>query len=142
MAKAQKGDTVKIHYVCKLGDGQIFDSSRKLEPMEFTIGDEQTVPGIEEATVGMEPGESKEVTLGPDKAFGERDPLMTQTIERAQLPDNVELSVGQMLQVQAPGGTPTMVVISEVDEVNVVLDGNHPLAGRTLVFEIELLEIV
>ncbi|MFH1532533.1 MAG: peptidylprolyl isomerase [Pseudomonadota bacterium] len=141
MVKAQRGDKVKIHYICKLEDGQVFDSSHDRDPMEFTIGEEQTIPGIEESTIGMGPGEVKEVTLDSDNAFGERMPEMVQAIERAQLPDDVELNVGQLLQVQGPGGKPAMAMVIELDEEKVVLDGNHPLAGRTLIFEIELIEV-
>ena len=141
MAKAENGNTVKIHYTGKYEDGTVFDSSRERDPLEFTIGEGKTIEGLEESAVGMEPGDTKEITLAPDKAFGDRDEDMVQAVERAQIPAEVELEVGMPLQVQSPAGETYMVRVVAMDDDSVTLDGNHPLAGLTLNFEIEMVEV-
>jgi len=141
MAKAENGNTVKIHYTGKYEDGTVFDSSRERDPLEFTIGEGKTIVGLEECAVGMAPGDTKKITLAPDKAFGDRDEDMVQAIERSQIPEEVELEVGMPLQVQSPAGETYMVRVVELDEASVTLDGNHPLAGQTLSFEIEMVEV-
>ena len=141
MAEAKTGDTVKVHYKGTLEDGTVFDQSEEGGPLEFTIGEGQIIPGFEEAVLGMNPGESVEVTLSPENAYGERREDLVAAIERAELPDDLQPEVGQMLRVQTGGGQSMVVRIAELDEETVTLDGNHPLAGRDLSFEIELLEI-
>ncbi len=140
MAKAQEGNKVKIHYTGKYEDGTVFDSSREREPLEFTIGDGSTIAGFEESASGMAVGETKSVTLAPEKAFGEHEEGMVQTVERSQLPDDLELEVGIGLEVTSPEGQTYMVRIVKLDDESVTLDGNHPLAGETLNFDIELVE--
>jgi len=141
MAEAQEGSKVKIHYTGKYEDGTVFDSSREREPLEFTIGDESTIQGFEEAVTGMSPGETKDISLDPEKAFGEYHEQMVQKVERNQLPDDVELEVGIVLEVTSPEGETYMVRVVEMDDESVTLDGNHPLAGETLSFDIELVEV-
>lgn len=141
MAKAENGNTVKIHFTGKYEDGTEFDSSRDRDPLEFTVGEGKTIEGLEEGVVGMEPGDTKELTLTPDKAFGDRDEDMVRAIERTQIPEEIDLAVGMPLQVQSPEGETYMVMVVDLDEETVTLDGNHPLAGLTLTFEIELVEV-
>jgi len=135
------GSKVKIHYTGKYEDGTVFDSSREREPLEFTIGDESTILGFEEAVTGMSAGETKDITLAPEKAFGEYHEEMVQKVERKDLPEDVELEVGIVLEVTAPEGQTYMVRVTELDDESVTLDGNHPLAGETLSFDIELVEV-
>ncbi len=141
MATAENGSTVKIHYTAKYEDGTVFDTSRERDPLEFTIGEGKTIEGFEESAVGMAPGDTKEITLEPNKAFGVRDESMVQAIERSQIPDDIELAVGMPLQVQSPEGETYMVSVVALDDESVTLDGNHPLAGMTLDFEIEMVEV-
>ena len=141
MATAEKGMKVKIHYTGKYEDGTVFDSSREREPLEFTIGDESTIRGFEEAVTGMSPGETKDITLAPEKAFGEYHEQMVQKVERKDLPEDVELEVGIVLEVTSPEGQTYMVRVAEMDDESVTLDGNHPLAGEILSFDIELVEV-
>lgn len=141
MSEAKQGDTVKVHYRGVLQDGTVFDTSEDRDPLEFTIGEGQVIPGFEEAVVGMEPGESKVVTLEPDDAYGPRRSDLLVEVERNRLPAEMEVEVGSQLQVRQEGGTPRIATIARVGEDSVTLDVNHPLAGKDLTFDIELVEI-
>ncbi len=141
MAKASTGDTVKAHYTGKLDDGTVFDSSREREPLEFTLGDGQLIPGFEEAVRDLEEGEATTVTIPPEEAYGPRQDEAVIEVPRAELPDEIEPQVGMQLQVQAQGGEVFPARIAAVAEETVTLDGNHPLAGEALTFEIELVEV-
>lgn len=142
MSAAKQGDTVRVHYTGALGDGTQFDSSREASPLEFKIGEGRIIPGFEEAVVGMEPGDSKQVTISSDQAYGPRREELTQEVERTMLPDDLEVQPGMQLQASGPGQQPLVVTVSEVKEGSVVLDANHPLAGKDLTFDIELVEVV
>lgn len=141
MTKVKENDKVKVHYTGKLTSGQVFDSSREREPLEFEVGKGQMIPGFEEAVMGMEEGEKKEVTLKPDEAYGERNDQLTQEISNDQLPEDLEPKLGMQLQSKTPDGREFKVMVSEIRENSIVIDANHPLAGRDLVFEIEMVEI-
>jgi len=141
VAKAKEGDTVRVHYTGKLEDGTVFDTSQDREPLSFTIGEQRVIPGFEEAVMGMEPGDSKTEELTPEKAYGEHREDMVMELERDQLPDNVDPKVGQQLQLRMQNGQEVPVVITELAEEAVTIDANHPLAGKSLVFEIELIGI-
>lgn len=141
MAKAKEGDTVRVHYTGKLEDGTVFDTSQDREPLSFTIGEQRVIPGFEEAVVGMEPGDSKTKELAPEKAYGEHREDMVMELERDQLPDNMDPKVGQQLQLRMQNGQEVPVVITDLGEEAVTIDANHPLAGKSLVFEIELVGI-
>jgi peptidylprolyl isomerase/FKBP-type peptidyl-prolyl cis-trans isomerase SlpA len=141
VAKAKEGDTVRVHYTGKLKDGTVFDTSQDREPLSFTIGEQRVIPGFEEAVVGMEPGDSKTEELAPEKAYGEHREDMVMELERDQLPDNMDPKVGQQLQLRMQNGQEVPVVITELGEEAVTIDANHPLAGKSLVFEIELIGI-
>jgi len=141
MAQAKDGDTVKIHYTGTLTDGTVFDSSKDRDPLEFTIGSQQVIPGFEENVKGMTVGDSKKFTLDPSEAYGERNDQMMVDVERAQMPEDINPEVGMMLQVQGQDGSVSHVTVAEVTEEKVTLDANHPLAGEDLTFEIELTEI-
>jgi len=141
MADAKSGDTVKVHYTGKLEDGTVFDSSADREPLQFTIGEGNIVPGFENAVVGMSPGQSKTETIPCTEAYGPRQEELIQTIDRSAIPADIALQEGQRLQVSQPNAQPLVVTVTDVKDDSVTLDGNHMLAGKDLIFEIELVEI-
>lgn len=142
MAEAQSGDTVKVHYKGTLENGEVFDESRDREPLEFTIGEEQVIPGFEDAVEGMSPGETCEKTIKSENAYGEKRDDLVADVEREELPDDMDPDVGQHLQMQQQGGQTLNVVVVDQDDSSITVDANHPLAGHDLTFEIELMEIV
>lgn len=141
MQRAKPGDTVRIHYTGKLEDGTVFDSSIDREPIEFTIGAGRVIPGVEEAVTGMAPGESKSATIPPEQAYGPRHEEMIATVEREQLPTHITPAVGQQLAVEQQDGRQFTVTVTEVSDRTVTIDANHELAGKSLVFDLELVEV-
>ena len=141
MSKAKKNDTVKVHYTGRLKDGEIFDSSKGREPLQFTVGGGQMIAGFDAAVDGMELDEKKEVTIPSKEAYGERNEDMIQQVPRAELPEDMKPEVGQTLVATGPDGRQTHVVVTEVTDAQITVDANHPLAGKDLIFEIELVEI-
>lgn len=142
MTQAKPGDTVRVHYTGSLTDGTKFDSSEGREPLEFTLGSGQIIPGLDNAIPGMAAGDSKTVTVAPEDAYGAHDASRVQTVGRDAIPDHIPTEPGTQLQVQSPDGQTIPVVVTEASETEVTLDANHPLAGRELVFDLELVEIV
>ena len=144
MPKVQEGDTVKVHYTGKLTeDGTVFDSSREREPLEFTLGDGKLIPGFEEAVIGMEEGDDTTVELDSEDAYGERREDLELEVSKSDLPDNVDPQVGMQLQMQQQeDGQAIPVQITAVEDDFVQLDANHPLAGKDLTFDIELIELM
>lgn len=141
MSTAQQGDTVQIHYTGKLDDGTVFDSSEGREPLAVTLGEGQVIPGFEQAALGMEVGETKEARLEVADAYGERRDDLLLEVPREQLPDGLEVEVGTPLQLQQPDGRAVPVTVAQLDDEQVTLDANHPLAGQPLTFELTLVEI-
>lgn len=141
MARAKKGDTVEVHYTGKLEDGTVFDTSQDREPLSFTLGEDKVIPGFEKAVEGMEPGDTKTEELSPDDAYGQHREDMVMELEREQIPDNVDPQVGQQLQLRMQDGQTVPVVITDLGDESVTIDANHPLAGKKLIFEIELLDV-
>ncbi|PLY15731.1 MAG: peptidylprolyl isomerase [Sedimenticola sp.] len=141
MTQATAGNTVRVHYVGTFDDGSEFDSSVGAEPLEVTLGQGQVIPGFEQALEGMAVGDKKAVQIPAEEAYGEYSPEMIQEIDRANIPDDIELEVGLQLQAQGPEGHTLLLVVKEVTENTVTLDGNHPLAGKALNFELEMVEI-
>jgi len=142
MTTAKSGDTVRIHYTGTLSDGSTFDSSEGRDPLEFTLGTGQVIVGFDKAVDGMAVGENKTVNIPCDEAYGPSNPDARQDFPRDKVPDDVPLEIGTRLQLSGPSGQPIMVVVAEVTDETVVLDGNHPLAGQDLTFALELVEIV
>lgn len=132
---------MRVHYTGRLNDGEIFDSSSGREPLEFTLGEGQVIPGFEEAIEGMAPGEEKTVTIPAEEAYGQRRDEMTLVVERSQLPEEITPEVGQQLQM-SQGEQVFLVRIADVADETVTLDANHPLAGEDLTFDLKLVEIV
>ncbi len=141
MVQAKNGDKVKVHYTGKLEDGSVFDSSGGDSPLEFTLGQGQVIPGFDQGVLGMEPGESKVLNIPVDQAYGPHNPNAVFEIDRSELPPNIPLEVGLRMQGNQPGGGGVEITIVEFDDAKVKMDGNHPLAGKALTFDIQLVEI-
>ena len=142
MAQAKTGDIVKVHYTGKLDDGTVFDTSTGREPLQFTVGEGQLIPDFEKTIVGMNPGESKTIQIPSDKAYGSHAEEMVMVVDRSEFPEDMELKVDQRLQLRQSDGRVFTVTVTAVSESKVTLDGNHPLAGKDLTFDIQLTEIV
>ena len=142
MTEAKAGDTVRIHYTGTLADGSTFDSSAGRDPLEFTLGSGQVIPGFDKAVDGMSVGEEKTVDIEAVDAYGAHDSNGVQSFPRDKVPADIPLDIGTRLQLSTPSGQPVMVTVSEVTDTEVILDANHPLAGKDLTFKIELVEIV
>jgi peptidylprolyl isomerase len=140
MAQAKSGDTIKVHYTGKLKDGAVFDSSRDREPLEFTLGGGQLIPGFENGVIGMAVGDTKTITIPPEEAYGPRHEGWPRTVKEDQLPKGFKPEVGSFLQVQQSENEVIRVMISNISDEGVVLD-NHPLAGKELLFDVELVAI-
>lgn len=140
MRQASTGDTVQVHYTGKLDDGSVFDSSRGRDPLEFTVGAGQVIAGFDGAVAGMRPGDRKTVTIPAEEAYGSHREELRFTVPRAQFPDDLEPEVGQQLQM-SQNGEAAIVTVAAVADEGVTLDANHPLAGRDLTFELELVGI-
>ena len=136
----EDGATVKLHYKLTV-DGQVVDSSEGREPLRYIHGQRQIVPGLERELTGMQPGESKHVTVPPKDGYGDVDPQAFIQVPKEQLPADVTLQVGLPLRGTSADGRPFRAMISEVGEDRVTLDLNHPLAGKTLEFDVEVAEV-
>ena len=140
MLQAKKGDTVKVNYKAKANEEIIFDSSQ-LEPLKLTIGNNEVIPAFEEALVGMNLGEKKTINVDSEEAFGPYLEELVSEVQRNQIPSDVELKIGQQIQIKQPDGSAIIVTVKELDDNKVTFDANHPLAGKDISFDIELLEI-
>ncbi len=141
MTQVKSGDTVRLHYTGTLADGTKFDSSEGRDPLEFQVGSGQIIPGLDKAIPGMEVGDKKTVEVPADEAYGPLDPSAKQAVPRSDIPDDIPLEIGTQLQVQTPQGQVLQVMVAEVTEEQVTLDANHPLAGKDLTFDVELVGI-
>ena len=141
MSQAKAGDSVKIHYTGTLDDGTQFDSSDGREPLAFELGSGQVIPGFDKAVDGMTVGESKSVNIPAEDAYGPHHPQMIQEVPKSALPDDLEPAEGMGLQAQGPDGQVLNLVVTGVQEESIIVDGNHPLAGKALNFDIELVSI-
>lgn len=140
--QAKAGDVVRVHYTGKLTDGTQFDSSVGREPLEFTVGAGQMIKGFDAGVQGMVVGEKKTIQIPPHEAYGERDPEAIIEFPTNQIPPDMKLETGMQLTLRNQYGQPVPVVVIEVKEEVVLLDANHSLAGKELIFEVELVEIV
>ncbi len=139
---AQNGSTVKVHYTGTLkADGSQFDSSEGRDPLEFKLGEGMVIAGFEKAVIGKSVGDTLSVEIPPEEGYGEPSEQLVFQVRREQLPPTVELELGIMLEIRSEDGQPAYVRVTEFDEEMVTLDGNHPLAGQTLMFDIEVVEV-
>lgn len=136
------GDTVLVHYRGTLDDGSEFDSSEGRDPLRFTLGSGEVIKGFEDAVAGLDVGQSTTVTLAPEDAYGARYEDAVQTVEAGNFAEGQEPFVGGMVSIVAPDGTHLAAEITSVDGDQVVLDFNHPLAGKALTFELTLVEVI
>ncbi|MDJ0659872.1 MAG: peptidylprolyl isomerase [Crocosphaera sp.] len=141
MVQAKLGDTVKVNYTGKLGDGTVFDSSVNRDPLQFSLGEGQVIAGFEEAVVGMSPGDSKSVTIPSEQAYGPYQDELVIVVDEKQMPSDLSVEVGQQLQMRHSSGQAVPVMVTHVTDDKVTLDANHPLAGKDLTFDIELVTI-
>lgn len=142
MTQAKNGDTVRIHYTGKLTDGTQFDSSDGRDPLEFTLGAQQVIPGMESGVEGLAIGEKSTLEIPAAQAYGPHDPAGVQTVLREQMPADMDIKVGMQLGAKTPAGDQVSFTVTEISETEVTVDGNHPLAGKDLIFDVELVEIV
>lgn len=141
MSQVKQNDTVRVHYTGKLADGQVFDSSLEKEPIEFTMGQGQLIPGFEKGLLDMKVNEKKTVNIPSDEAYGAPRKELVQEVDKKQLPEEIKPEVGMGLVSKGPDGQEMNLVVAEVKDDTIVVDGNHPLAGKDLVFDLEVVEI-
>ena len=141
MSQAKKGDSVKIHYTGTLEDGTVFDSSAGRDPLVFTVGGGQVIVGFDEAVQGMAIGDKKKVTIPSHKAYGEKNEELVIEVPRNQVPPDLNPEVDQKLQMGGPNVELVVVTVLAVTDEVVILDANPPLAGKDLIFDLELVAI-
>ena len=141
MTTVKNGDAVQVHYTGKFDDGAVFDSSEGRDPLKFTVGAGQVIPGFDKAVEGMEQGQSKIFTIPCDQAYGESNPSLILKVGKDSMPQDAEVKEGMVLQSKQEDGRMIQFVVAEVGEAEVTLDANHPMAGKDLTFEIELVDL-
>ncbi len=141
MIQVKENNTVKVHYIGKLSDGQIFDSSEGKEPLEFTLGQGRLIPGFEKGLIDMKLNEKKTITISKEEAYGEPHEGLIQEVQKSQLPPDMTPEVGMGLISKSEDGQEMNLVIVEVKEETIIIDGNHPLAGKELTFDLEVVDI-
>ncbi len=142
MKTVQLDDVIRVHYTGKLEDGTEFDSSKGKDPIEFKVGQGNLIPGFEKGVVGMKQGETKTISIPSEEAYGERQEELIAKIDKKEFPPNISPKTGMQLQVKRPDGQMMPVMVIDVSEDTVTLDGNPPLAGETLIFDVEIVEFV
>lgn len=142
MNQVTVNSTVKVHYTGKLADGEVFDTSDGKEPIEFTLGQGQLIPGFEKGLIDMKLNEKKTINMTKDEAYGEVNETLIQEVKKTDLPQDMEPKVGMGLVSKSPEGQEINLMVVEVKEETIVIDGNHPLAGRDLIFDLEVVEII
>lgn len=139
---AESGKKVKIHYTGRLKDGTVFDSSKGREPLEFLLGSGMVIKGFDAGVTGMEIGEQKTIEISAAEAYGEAQPDMFIRMPKEAVPPDMEIVVGMDLMIPQPAGGGIPVVVSEITDTEIILDANHRLAGKDLIFDLELVEIL
>lgn len=142
MSKVKENDTVKVHYTGKLTNGQVFDSSLEREPMEVALGQGQLIPGFEKGLVDMAVNEKKTITIDKEEAYGEVNEALFQKVSKTQLPEDLKPEVGMGLVGSNAQGQEQQFRVAKVEEEDIIIDANHPLAGQDLVFDLEVVEIL
>lgn len=141
MSQVKQNDTVKVHYTGKLADGQVFDSSEGKEPIEFTLGHGQLIPGFEKGLMDMKLNEKKTINIPKDEAYGDSREDLILEVQKSELPAEIKPEVGMGLVSKSSDGIELNMLITEVKEESIIVDGNHPLAGKDLIFDLEVVEI-
>ena len=141
MSQVKENDTVKIHYTGKLQDGQVFDSSLERDPIEFTIGGGQIIPGLEKGLIDMKVNDKKTIEIPQAEAYGDVQKELFQEVPKEQLPQEITPEVGMGLVAKNPDGSERQLRVAEVNDDSIVIDANHPLAGKDLIFDVEVVEI-
>ncbi len=142
MAQVQDGDTVMVHYTGKLDNGTVFDTTTNRDPLQFRMGEGQIIHWFEQAMIGMEPGEAKTIEISADEAYGPHHDELILTVDRNVFSKDAQPEVGRQFEVHRPDGQPIVAMVTDVTESGATLDANHPLAGKDLIFDVQLLEIV
>ena len=141
MSPAVDGNTVKVHYTGKLEDGSVFDSSEGRDPLEVKLGTNAIIPGFEKGLMGMEVGDKKTITIPSEEGYGPRRDELIMELNKSDFPENITPEVGLQLQMQREDGQNLPVTIIEIQEEKITLDANFPLAGKTLIFDVEMMEV-
>ena len=141
MSEAKNGDTVKVYYTGTLEDGTVFDSSKERDPLQFTLGKGQLIKGFEEAVIGMFVGETKSVRIPSDEAYGSHREDLLLKFNKSDFPPDIEPKGGLVINLVSPDGRNLLATITEISGDAVTLDANHPLAGKDLTFNIDLVEV-
>ena len=141
MAEAKSGDTVKIHFTGKLQDETVIETSKDRDPLEFKIGDGNVIPGLEQGVIGMAAGDKKTIAISPEDAFGQPQEDLVVDVKKSEFPKDVELAAGVYLNIESSDGKEFKAKVVEIKEDTVILDANHPLAGVTINYDVELIEI-
>ena len=142
MAEAKLGDTVKIHFTGKLQDETVIETSKDRDPLEFKIGDGNVIPGLEQGVIGMAAGDKKTIAVSPQEGFGQQQEDLVVDLKKSEFPEDVEFAVGAYLNIETSDSKEFKAKVVEIKEDTVTLDANHPLAGITINYDVELLEIV
>jgi FKBP-type peptidyl-prolyl cis-trans isomerase 2 len=141
MSQVKENNTVKVNYTGKLSNGQVFDSNTGKEPVEFTLGQGQLIPGFEKGLIDMKLNEKKTITIPENEAYGAIKEGLRQEVKRTELPQEITPEVGMGLVSKTPEGQEMNLHVVEVNEESIIVDGNHPLAGQDLIFDLEVVEI-
>ena len=142
MAEAKLGDTVKIHFTGKLQDETVIETSKDRDPLEFKIGDGNVIPGLEQGVIGMAAGDKKTIAVSSEEGFGQQQQDLVVDLKKSEFPEDVEFAVGAYLNIETSEGKEFKAKVVEIKEDTVTLDANHPLAGITINYDVELIEIV
>jgi len=142
MAEAKLGDTVKIHFTGKLQDETVIETSKDRDPLEFKIGDGNVIPGLEQGVIGMAAGDKKTIAVSPEEGFGQQQEDLVVDLKKSEFPEDVEFAVGAYLNIETSDSKEFKAKVVEIKKDTVTLDANHPLAGITINYDVELLEIV
>lgn len=141
MTAVAAGNKIKVHYTGTLDNGEVFDSSREAQPLEFEVGAGQVIPGFDQAVVGMQVGESKQVRIPEEEAYGPYNDNMVFDADPSQFEEGLSPQVGQQFQTQMQDGTPLLLTVKSIEDGKIMLDANHPMAGKALTFDLEVVEI-
>ena len=141
MSPADDGNTVKVHYTGKLEDGTVFDSSKGRDPLEVKLGTNAIIPGFEKGLMGMEVGDKKTITIPSEEGYGPRRDELIMEVDKSAFPENITPEVGLQLQMQREDGQNLPVTIAKIEDEKITLDANFPLAGKTLIFDVEMMEV-